>query len=98
MHSELQVTSSVDRVIDDRVDSPVLKTGEVEEGRKMVRCFECWRTRVPPPWLVVCGALLVQVGLHDEDRFWSYLVACLFVVGIWPVPSGGEEVCIRGEG
>ena len=26
-----------------------------------VPCFRCWRTRIPPPWLVVCAAILVQV-------------------------------------
>lgn len=33
----------------------------VKKGREMRRCFECWRIGVPPAWLVVCGALLVQV-------------------------------------
>jgi len=27
-----------------------------------LRCCKCWREGVPPTWLVVCGALLVQVG------------------------------------
>ena len=36
-----------------------------------LRCSKCLRERVPPTWLVVCRALLVQVGEH-ERCFISY--------------------------
>lgn len=37
---------------------------ELVEKRSRYRlpCFQCWRTRIPPSWIVVCAAIFVQVG------------------------------------
>ena len=37
------------------------KRGEKGRERMKIKCFKCWQIGVPPTWLVVCGALLVQV-------------------------------------
>ncbi len=50
-----------------------------------MKCFRCWTTGVPPTWLVVCGALLVQVNRMLKHR-------CTMVVVIGPGPGLASKI------
>ena len=43
-----------------------------------VPCFKCWRTRIPPPWLVVCAAILVQVFISIKS--WSSKTCLILII------------------
>lgn len=83
----------------------IIDSADNKEKRKTrMRCFKCWQIGVPPTWLVVCGALLVQVcvnhgiktTINQCDLNTSYVY---FLLGwFWSVSCGGEEVCIGQEG
>ena len=47
--------------------SPILKRPRVYAAK--VECCKCWRLGIPPTWLVLCGAIMVQVKTASIEEY-----------------------------